>query len=117
MRVGILERASGSSQSGIFSPAEVAFALAWALYAPGLGGWSVEVDNSEAGITLLLVDPPLVCGDGFQVQIDGNDITISWSGGERRVATLREAMLLICPLRPAALAAVDALAMAPEPSF
>jgi hypothetical protein len=104
-------------QAAHFSPAEVAFALAWAAYAPGLGGWSVEADFGEAGAELLLVDPPLVYGDGFRISRDGHEVVISWAADERRVSTLREAMLLICPLSPDALAAVEALIATSEPTL
>jgi hypothetical protein len=105
------------THTGTFSAAELEFALAWAVFAPGLGGWTVQADISEDGAKSLLVDPPLVYGDGFQLWLDGPETVISWSAEERRVATLREAMLLICPLSPEALAAVEALTAASESTF
>ncbi|GAC1337549.1 MAG: hypothetical protein NVSMB18_02630 [Acetobacteraceae bacterium] len=92
----------------------MSFALAWEIYAPGLGGWTVQVDEDDDGTEYLLVDPPLVYGDGFSVRPDGGDAVIRWTDGMRRVPDLRSAMLLICPLSPDALAAVELLAATPE---
>ncbi len=100
-----------------FEPADLAFALAWEVYAPGLGGWSVLVDTDENGGEYLLVDPPLVYGDGFVVCPDDTGTVITCSTGTYRASNLREAMLLICPLSPDALAAVERLAEAPVPAI
>ena len=97
---------------GTFPPYDLAFALAWADHAPGLGGWTVQLDTCEDGAEYLLVDPPLVYGNGFYIGLDGAETVIWWHAGERRVANLREAMLLICPLGPEALAAVETRAAA-----
>jgi hypothetical protein len=108
----------GEWDGAAFSPAELAFAFAWAVYAPGLLGWTVRADLAEDGTDSFLVDPPLVYGGGFEIRREGRDTVISWSVGERRVTSLRDAMLLICPLSPEALTAVEALAAAPpEPTF
>ena len=100
-----------------FAPEDIAFALAWEVYAPGLGGWTVQIDEDESGSEYLLVDPPLVFGDGFTVRPDPAGATITWHDGTARAANLREAMLKICPLCPDALAAVELLAVAPGPEF
>lgn len=98
----------GSVPSGHrFDAAEIAFALAWQHHAPGLGGWSVCVDAGPDGAQEVLVDPPLVFGDGFRVMPDAQGATITWTDGFRRVASLREAMLLICPLSAEALAMIE----------
>lgn len=99
--------------SGSFSPADSAFALAWEVYAPGLTGWTVLVDNDDEGAEIMLVDPPLAYDNGFTLRPDGRDIIVSWSGGQRRASSVREALLLLCPLAPEHLIAADALAAAP----
>ena len=103
------------SGPGRFEASDLAFALAWEVYAPGLGGWTVLVDTDDNGEEILLVDPPLVFGDGFIVRPDGAETVITCPVGMYRAANLREAMLLICPLAPDALAAVEKLAGAPAP--
>ncbi len=111
--------AQRSTRSGPwrFAAADIAFALAWEIYAPGLGGWTVHIDLDEGGDEFMLVDPPLVYGDGFVVRLDGNGAVITSPDGLHRAANLREAMLLICPLSPDALQAVEKLALAPAPSL
>ena len=54
----------------------LAFALAWEVYAPGLGGWTVLVDNDDNGDEFLPVDPPLVYGDGYVVRPEGPEVVI-----------------------------------------
>ena len=103
------------SGPGRFEASDLAFALAWEVYAPGLGGWTVLVDSDESGEEFLLVDPPLVFGDGFMIRPEGAETVITCPIGTYRAATLREAMLLICPLAPDALDAVEKLAAAPVP--
>ena len=98
----------------LFSRTEIAFALAWEVHAPGLGGWTVAQDEDEDGTDVLLVDPPLVFGEGFEVRPDAAGIVITSALGRHRAPTLRDALLLICPLSPAALEATDLLALAPE---
>ena len=96
-----------------FSPADIAFALAWEIYAPGLVGWTVLVENEEEGSDVILVDPPLAFDNGFTLRRDGLDTVVSWRDGTRRTASVRDALQLICPLAPEELAAADALADAP----
>ena len=114
---------SSASQPVVNAPSrrlaaeDVAFALAWEVYAPGLSGWTVQLDEDEGGLEFLLVDPPLVFGDGFTVRPDEAGATITWSQGACRAASVRDAMLRICPLGPDALAAVEQLAAAPTPRF
>lgn len=96
-----------------FSAQEFAFALAWEVYAPGLGGWTVERDTEEDGEQAILVDPPLVYGDGFTLRKDAEGIHISSSLGVHRASNLREALLLICPLHREALEAADRMAELP----
>src|SRR3954467_8587835 len=100
-----------------FAPEDVAFALAWEVYAPGLGGWTVQMDEDDDGAEFLLVDPPLDYGDGFTVRRDRSGASITWREGAARAGSVRDAMLKICPLNPDALAAVELLATAPAPEF
>ncbi len=96
-----------------FTAQEFAFALAWELYAPGLGGWTVQRDTEEDGEQLILVDPPLVYGDGFVVRQSADGVSITSPLGVHRAATLRDALLLICPLCEDALNAADRMAELP----
>lgn len=105
------------SDRGRFAPEDIAFALAWEVYAPGLGGWTVQIDMDEDGSEFLLVDPPLVYGDGFTVRPDSVGATVSWHQGAIRAGSVREAMLKICPLCPDSLVAVELLAAAPAPEY
>lgn len=104
-----------SDAAPCFSARDVAFALAWGVHAPGLGGWTVQSDQEDDGSELLLVDPPLVYGDGFVLRPDSNGVSISSALGKHWAASVREALLLICPLGPEALAAAELLADAPDP--
>lgn len=99
--------------SETFSAQEFAFALAWELYAPGLGGWTVQRDVEEDGTGSILVDPPLVYGDGFVLRRDAEGVCIVSPLGVHRAPTLRDALLLICPLEREALAAADQMAALP----
>ena len=96
-----------------FSQQEFAFALAWEVYAPGLGGWTVQRDIEDDGTPFILVDPPLVYGDGFLLHKDGDGISIRSPLGTHRAASLREALLLICPLGRDVLDAADRMAALP----
>lgn len=99
------------------SEADIAFAMAWEVHAPGLGGWTVQVDTDDDGTECLHVDPPLVYGDGFTVWREAEQALISWSSGSLRVGSVRDAMLTICPLSPEALEQAEVLAAAPELRF
>ena len=81
-----------------FAPEDVAFALAWEVYAPGLGGWTVQMDEDDDGAEFLLVDPPLVYGDGFTVRRAPAGAIVTWRQGTVQAPSVREAMLKICPL-------------------
>lgn len=105
------------SDIGRLAPEDIAFALAWEVYAPGLGGWTVQIDEDDSGSEFLLVDPPLVYGDGFTVRRDPAGASITWPQGAARASSVRDAMLMICPLSADALAATELLAAAPSPAF
>ena len=100
-----------------FSEQDLAFALAWEVHAPGLGGWTVQIDTDEEGADMLLIDPPLVYGDGFVVRLDAAGVLVTSPLGLHRAPTVRDALLLICPLGREALDAVERLAALPEPTL
>ena len=108
-------RLANCTASRRLTAAELAFAQAWEVHAPGLGGWTVIADLEDDGSECLYVDPPLVFGEGFVVRPGPDHVTISWPNGSMQVASVRDAMLAICPLSPDALKLVDMLADAPEP--
>jgi hypothetical protein len=97
------------------SEQDIAFALAWEVHAPGLGGWTVQIDTDEDGTDMLFIDPPLVYGDGFVVRSDAGGVMVTSPLGIHRAATVRDALLLICPLGHEALDAAERLAAIPEP--
>ncbi len=98
-----------------FSKEELAFAMAWEMYAPGLAGWTLHREAEDDGSDIILVDPPLVYGDGFTLHREAGGVVIAWSRGRLRAATLRDALLVVCPLAPDALEAADRLAAVPGP--
>lgn len=110
-------RSCPRNDSQSFSDSDVAFALAWEIYAPGLCGWTVRRDFEDTGEDLILVDPPLNYGNGFMLSSDESGVLIEWQGGRRRMPTVRDALLLICPLPAEALAAADYLATQPDPTI
>ncbi len=113
-----LSQPAGCASRTSFSDQDVAFALAWEVHAPGLGGWTVQSDTDDHGTDLLLVDPPLVYGDGFVLRPDAlAGVVITSALGTHRAASVREALLLICPLGCDALDAVERLAAAPVPAL
>ncbi len=106
-----------SATVALFSDEDIAFALAWEVYAPGLGGWTVQRDVEEDGTDLVFVDPPLVYGDGFAIRPERDGVRIVSPLGMHRAATLRDALLLICPLGAQALEQADRLARMPSPTL
>ncbi len=63
---------------------------------------------------MLLVDPPLVYGDGFTLRSGPRGVVITSPLGTHCAPTLRDALMLICPLGHEQLQAVEQLAGAPE---
>jgi hypothetical protein len=112
--VPTLSRPPLTTEPDGFSAQEFAFALAWELYAPGLGGWTVQRDTEDEGDQIILVDPPLVYGDGFMLRKDAEGVRITSPIGVHRAATLRDALLLICPLGREALDSADQMAALPN---
>lgn len=106
---------SAAVPAGRFSDGDFAFAMAWEVFAPGLGGWTVTRDVDEDETEMMMVDPPLVYGDGFVLRPMANGVQISSPLGVHVTPSLPAALLLICPLPTDALAEVERLAAAPTP--
>jgi hypothetical protein len=97
--------------SPVFHPSDAAFARAWGQFAPGIGGWTVLLDN-EAEPTRVLVSPPGGVEPVFFVRRDTRDVVLErkqplGEGDDMfelgRFDGLREAMLALCPLSDDAL--------------
>jgi len=106
---------STSASRAIFHPADVLFALEWAAVAPGLGGWNLVLDQ-DGETRLISVVPPGAEHPTFFITRDGSRVTVTWlrqqAVGARPVdvgqfATLREAVLTLCPLSGELAAFVD----------
>ena len=106
-----------------FRPEDVRWALAWEEVAPGLGGWRLIFEKDEEGDEVAFAYPPspirrLVEREPWSitmtaegVRIDGRDddlIDGECQGIEAR--SLRDALLIVCPLSPEQMAEADALA-------
>jgi hypothetical protein len=92
--------------SGVFHQADVLYALEWAAVAPGLGGWNVVLDD-EKRTRLVSVVPPGAEQPAFFVTRDSREVTVTWLRQKvvdgalvevGRFASLREALLTLCPL-------------------
>jgi hypothetical protein len=98
----------------VFAYADVLYALEWASLAPGLGGWTVLLDDDHETREILVI-PPGMEQPAFCIYRSGRDVLLSWlrpTDPQRpefevaRVASLREAVLLLCPLSEESIAAV-----------
>ena len=94
---------------------DLRFALAWSTAAPGFGGWRVEVVQVSSG-EMVDVVPPGAEFPVFCVLPRVGYVEVIWEhaadagGGQATVArppTLREALLLLCPLSAECLAEID----------
>jgi hypothetical protein len=90
----------------VFDQADVLYALEWAAVAPGLGGWTVLLDD-DSETRVVSVIPPGMERPGFAVTRKGREVSLTWlraaNSGQpdievARPTSLREAMLLLCPL-------------------
>ena len=87
----------------IFHPADVLYALEWAVRTPGLVHWRVKLD-SERQTRLVLVLPPGAHWPAFEISRNGDQVQVAGSAmtenGEpaRYFSSLREAVLAICPM-------------------
>ncbi len=92
--------------TALFHQADVLYALEWAAVAPGLGGWNVSLDDDRK-TRLISVVPPGAEQPAFFITRDGMEVTITWLRQKvmdgvlvevGRYASLREALLTLCPL-------------------
>jgi hypothetical protein len=99
----------------VFDRADVLYALEWAAVAPGLGGWTVLLDD-ELQTREVLVVPPGMERPAFCMTRAGRDVSLTWlrsADSQRpdfevaRPASLREAVLILCPLSDEAVMAVN----------
>lgn len=101
---------------GVFSVADLRFALAWSRVAPGFGGWRIAVLQISTG-EMVEVTPPGASFAAFcalprtgyvelvqegSMEDGGGQVTVAQS------ATLRDALLLLCPLSRESLAEIEA---------
>ena len=95
-----------TEKTSVFHQADVLFALEWAAVAPGLGGWNLVLDD-EQNTRLVSVIPPGAENPAFFITRDGSEVTISWLRQKTidgvlvevgRFASLRDAVLTLCPL-------------------
>ncbi|MGI4944347.1 MAG: hypothetical protein ACRYHQ_27950 [Janthinobacterium lividum] len=99
----------------MFPIADLQFALAWSDAAPGFGGWRIEVVQISSG-EMVDVVPPGAEFPVFWVVPRTGHVEVMWEhsaeagGGQVLVArpsTLRDALLLLCPLSAECLADID----------
>ncbi len=110
-----------------FSPEDVRWASAWAEVAPGLGGWGVsfaqdaepgnDAEPGESGQVLFAYPPSPMRGLGtlprepWAITATAEGVLIGDSDYQDIAApTLRDALLIVCPLSPDQMAEADALA-------
>jgi len=110
-----LNGSAASSECAVFPLADLRFALAWSAAAPGFGGWRVEVVQISSG-EMVDVVPPGSQFPVFWVVPRIGHVEVVWEksaeagGGQVTVArpsTLRDALLLLCPLSAECLADID----------
>ena len=110
-----LNGSASSSECAMFPIADLRFALAWSDAAPGFGGWQVEVVQISSG-EMVDVIPPGAQFPVFSVVPRMGHVEVVWEhaaeagGGQVTVArpsTLRDALLLLCPLSAECLADID----------
>ena len=101
-----LNGSAASSECAVFPIADLQFALAWSVAAPGFGGWRIEVVQISSG-EMVDVIPPGAQFPVFWVVPRTEYVEVIWEhpaeagGGQVTVArppTLRDALLLLCPL-------------------
>jgi len=115
MAAHALNGSAASSECAVFPIADLRFALAWSAAAPGFGGWRVEVVQISSG-EMVDVIPPGAQFPVFWVVPRVGHVEVVWEhsaeagGGQVTVArpsTLRDALLLLCPLSSECLADID----------
>jgi len=99
----------------VFDRSDVLYALEWAALAPGIGGWTVLLDSHEI-TRLVSVIPPGLAYPAFTMTRADGAVSLSHvrpsaaphpSREVARLASLREAVLLLCPLSDEDIATVD----------
>ena len=99
-----------------FPIADLRFALAWSRVAPGFGGWQAAVTQISSGEMIDVVPPgaefPVFCIFPRMGHVElVRERSIEVGGGQVVVArcpTLRDALLMLCPLSQECLADVEA---------
>ena len=101
---------NAANSHAVFPLEDLQFALAWSQVAPGIGGWKLTVSEMTTG-EIVEVTPPGAEFPVFYVLPRPNGVeiirerVIEVGGGQVPVAllpTLRDAVLLLCPLGPEA---------------
>ena len=111
----ILNRSISADSCAVFPVAELRFALAWSAVAPGFGGWKVAVTHISSGEMIDVFPPgaefPVFCVIPRTGHVDViRERPAETGGGQEIVAqppTLRDALLLLCPLGPGCIAEID----------
>ena len=107
---------SNPCTSGAFSVSDLCFALAWSRVAPGFGGWQIAFTQISSG-EMIDVIPPGAEFPVFHILPRAGHVELiqercaDVGGGQVLVArcpALRDALLLLCPLDPECLVAVEA---------
>jgi len=88
-----------------FHRADVLYALEWSAVAPGMGGWDVLLDDEER-TRLVSVVPPGSDTPTFFIYNKGREVVLTWQAPSGksdvmeigRFASLRTALLALCPL-------------------
>ncbi len=98
-----------------FPIGDLQFALAWSQVAPGIGGWRLTVSEMTSG-EMVEVTPPGAEFPTFYILPRAGLVEIireramEVGGGQVRVgsvSSLKDAVLLLCPLSPAVVAQID----------
>lgn len=100
----------------VFPVADLRFALAWSRAAPGLGGWQVTITQISSGEMVDVIPPGAEFPVFYILPRTGHvelvrERSIEVGGGQVVVArcpTLRDALLLLCPLSQECLAGIEA---------
>ena len=103
-RPAVLMLVPAPPAQAVFDRADVLYALEWAAVAPGIGGWTVLLDDEDQTREVSVV-PPGMEQPAFCMTRVGRDVSLTWLrlGGRpdfevARPASLREAVHLLCPL-------------------
>jgi hypothetical protein len=90
----------------VFHPSDIVFARGWSRLAPGIGGWTVLLDNGEAPEQVSIL-PPGAEHPVFFATREGRDVVVKRkraTGGDDELVEvgrfdgLRDAVLALCPI-------------------